>query len=108
MPESYEDIMSDPLAIKVADVILRHLCAVYVQTMQHEGSLVMSEPYVCPYDGLPPHVQIFLHELEGLCMTHKLSLASSGYDALQIWDWHSGEDALNFQNIENRTTNMPQ
>lgn len=68
----------------------------------------MPEPYVCPYDGLPQRVQIFLHELEGLCMTHKLALGSSVYgESLQIRDWHSDEKALYFYGIENRAADIP-
>jgi hypothetical protein len=63
----------------------------------------MPEPYECPYAGLSPKVQIFLHEVEGLCRGHGLALGSSGYDELQIWPLEEGEPALSFYQITDET-----
>jgi hypothetical protein len=38
----------------------------------------MPEPYECPYRDCSPAVQLFLHEIEGLCRKYGMQLAVSG------------------------------
>ena len=41
---------------------------------------------------MSPKAQKFIDELEELCKKHRVCLAVSGYDALQIWDLEDGND----------------
>jgi hypothetical protein len=101
--------LSDSLTEKVADVILRHLLEEYAaQVMQNslQGFMVtpLPEPSPGPYAACSPAVQIFLHELEGLCRQHGMQLATSGSDGVQVWRLGAHDHPLHVNGIEDRTS----
>ena len=108
-------LVTHPLTQKVADVILRHLIDAYVahacphyiasdHAIHTQGDAGVPEPYTCPYDNLPPHVQEFLHAIEGICIQYKLSVSPAEDGVLEVWDWKAGEDVLYFSGFEDRTS----
>jgi hypothetical protein len=45
----------------------------------------------------------FLRELAELCIKHQVTLATSGYDGLQVWDMSGNSESLHCAGVEDMT-----
>lgn len=48
--------------------------------------------------------QKFIAALEALCLEHRVQLAVSGEDPLQVWDWEDGMESIHTPDIEDMLT----
>lgn len=54
-------------------------------------------------EAFTPKCTAFLAALRALCAAHGVTLSTSGYDGLQVWDRGPDADPLHCAGIEDRT-----
>lgn len=61
-----------------------------------------------PIEGeFSPKAMAFLRELGDLCEKHQVTLATSGYDGLQVWDMREPSEVLYCAGVEDMTKAPP-
>lgn len=58
---------------------------------------------LCVNKSPSPKTIVFLAALEKLCVDHKVTLSTSGYDGLQVWDLNAMSGPISCAGIEDCT-----
>lgn len=58
-------------------------------------------------DHLGPKASAFLTDLVELCRRHRVSLSTSAYDGLQVWDLGGSGEEIWCNGVEDKTKEAP-